>query len=285
MDYSYGKSDAGGRGREDYRHILIIKSANPLGDNYVVIRDKTASTRPNQDFYWNLFCLSKDPTIERNAVHFPGQLGVDLDVHVLSPMEPKIEKDYWNWKHGTYIWDDFSEEQYGMRVAKQSSSEDFFSVLYPRARGQAAAKVIRSQDGAGLRVSHMEGTDLVLLSPGKPAKFEDATILLRGEISFARKAADGSLRLAVVKGPNNETEAAIGDWRLESSSPVSLLIRRDRVSGESAGDSHLACITLPPRFPAAVASIDGAPAEVSRQGPELTINFPAGNHTFSIQPK
>jgi hypothetical protein len=284
IDYSYGKS-WGGSGQEDHRHVLLIKSANPLGANYVVMRDKTASKQPNQDFYWNLFCLSKDPTIEGNLVHFPGQLEVDLDVYMLSPAEPKIEKDYWNWKQRIYVWADFSEEQYGIRVVKQSSGEDFFSVLYPRARGQPAAKVVRSQDGSGLRVSHMEGTDLVLLSPGKPAKFEDATMSLRGEICFARKATDGSLRLALVKGPSNDSEAAISEWRLKSSSPVSLLIRGNRVSGESAGDSHLARITLPPRFPSAVASIDGTPVEASRQGREMTVNFPAGNHTFTVQPR
>jgi len=44
-------------------------------------------------------------------------------------------------------------------------------------------------------------------------------------------------------------------------------------------------ITLPPRFPAVVVSVDGIPVDASRQGRELTINFPAGNHTFSIQRK
>ena len=283
IDYSYGKS-WGGLGQEDQRHILLIKSTNPLGANYVVIRDTTVSRQSNQEFYWNLFCLSKDPTIKGDLVHFPGQLGVDLDVYMLSPATPKIEKDHWNWKQQIYVWNDFSEEQYGMRVAK-SSAEDFFSVLYPRARGQAAAKVVRWQDGSGLSVSHIEGIDLVLLSPGKPAKFGDATMSVRGKIAFARKATDGSLRLAVIKGSNNESEAAIGDWHLESCSPVSLFIRGNSVSGESAGDSHLARITLPPRFPDAILSLDGNPSEASRQGREMTVNLPAGNHTFTIQPK
>src|SRR5437773_7727882 len=165
-----------------------------------------------------------------------------------------------------------------MHVAKQSSAEDFFSVLYPRAQGQAAAQVARSEDGSGLRIGHMEGADLVLLSPGKPAKLGDATMWVRGEISFARKATDGSLCLAVVKGPDNETEAAIGDWRLESSSPVLLLIQGNKVSGESAGDSHTAHITLPSRYSGAVVSVDGTPVDASRQGREMTINLPAGNH-------
>jgi hypothetical protein len=249
------------------------------------MRDRTAAGQSNQKLYWNLFCLSKDPTITGNLVHFPGQFGIDLDVHMLSPPAAKIEKDHWDWKQEIYVWSGFSEEQYGIHVAKQSSGEDFFSLLYPRAQGQAAAQVIRSNDGSGLRVGHMEGTDLVLLSPGKPAKLGDATMWVRGEISFARKATDGSLRLAVVKGPNNESTAAIGDWRLESSSPVSLLIRGNSVTGESAGDSHVARITLPPRFSSAVLSVDGTPVDASRQGRELTVNFPAGNHTFSIQRK
>ena len=283
VDYSYGKSH-GGRGEEDHRHVLLIKSASPLGANYVVMRDVTLTGQSSETFYWNLFCLSKDPTIAGNVVHFPGQFGVDLDAHMLSPAAPKIEKDHWSWKQEIYVWGGFSEEQYGVHVA-QSPGEDFFSVLYPRTQGQAAAQVVRSEDGSGVRIGHMEGTDLVLLSPGKPAKLGDATMWVRGEISFARKATDGSLRLAVVKGPNNETGAGIGDWSLESSSPISLLIQGNRVSGESARDSHLAHITLPPHFPAAVVSVDGAPVNASRQGRLLTLNLPAGNHTFTIQPK
>src|SRR5207249_1206646 len=104
-------------------------------------------------------------------------------------------------------------------------------------------------------------------------------------ISFARKASDGSLCLAVVKGPNNATGVGIGDWSLESSSPVSLLIQGNKVSGESAGDSHTAHITLPSRYSAAVVSVDGTPVDASRQGREMTINLPAGNHTFIIKPK
>src|SRR5437773_11236720 len=133
-----------------------------------------------------------------NVVHFPGQLGVDLDVHMLSPAALKIEKDHWNWKQEIYVWSGFSEEQYGMHVAKQSSAGDFFSVLYPRARGQAAAQVVRSEDGSGLRIGHMEGTDLVLLSPGKPAKFGDGAMSVSGGFSFVSNSTDGSSRLAVV---------------------------------------------------------------------------------------
>ena len=208
-----------------------------------------------------------------------------MDVYILSPQAPKIEKDHWSWKQEIYVWSGFSEEQYGMHVAQQSAGEDFFSLLYPRAQGQAAAQVIRSKDGSGLRVGHMEGTDLVLLSPAKPAKLGDASMWVRGEISFARKATDGSLCLAVVKGPNNATGAGIGDWSLESSSPVSLLIQGNKVFGESAGDSHAAHITLPSRYPTAVVSVDGTPTQASQQGRALTLTFPAGNHTFRIQPR
>src|SRR5207248_10596520 len=109
------------------------------------------------------------------------------------------------------------------------------------------------------------------------------TMSLRGEICFARQANDGSLRLAVIKGAHDQCEAAIGDWRLASSSPVSLSVRGNRVFGESSGDAHSARITLPPQFAKAAVSVDGASVNASRQGLELTVDLPGGNHTFTLQ--
>ena len=150
--------------------MLLIKSADPLGANYVVLRDTTVDGQPNQQFFYNLWCLSKDPSIAGNTAHFPGQFGVDLDLHVLSPAAPQFEKDQWKWEQYIGPWANFTEEQYGVRVMKQGSAEDFFTVLYPRAAGQTAAQVTALAQGAAARVVHMEGTDVVLLSPGKPVE-------------------------------------------------------------------------------------------------------------------
>jgi hypothetical protein len=247
------------------------------------MRDATADGQPNQTFYWNLWCLSKDPEITGTVVHFPGQFDVDLDVHFLAPAAPEFEKDHWDWKQQIFVWKDFCEEQYGIRVMKQGSTEDFFTVLYPRAAGQGPAQVTALASNAAVQVAHMEGTDVVLLSPGKAASITNGDVRLAGEIAFARRYTNGDVRLAVVKGTN--AVAALGPWELRSSGPVAMEVEGTAVSGESSGEAHTAQITLPPAYGAAVVTLDGKGMRATRDHDLLTIEIPAGHHIFTVQEK
>jgi hypothetical protein len=254
-----------------------------MGANYVVMRDKTKDGKQaNQPYYWNLWCLSKEPQISGNVVHFPGQLDVDLDVHLLSPSAPKFTTDFWKWKAYKHVWAEFEEAQYGIRVPKIGSNEDYLAVLYPRARGQAAAQVSTLAGGAALRVVHMEGSDIVLLSPGKPVKVQDGEYSLQGEIAFARRYNDRSTRLAVIKGAST---AACGDWSLSSNGAVSLQIKGEQITGESSGTAHEAKIMLPANFGVAQVLLDGNPLQSARAEQVLRIQLPSGDHAFVINVK
>ena len=280
IDYSQGKSQGGG-GQQNQRHILLVKSADPLGANYVILRDRTVDGPTNRIFYFNLFCLAGDPQITGNAVHFPGQLGVDLDVHVMAPAAPQIEKDHWDWKQYIGRWGNISEDQHGIRVVKEGSTEDFFTVLYPRAAGQGPAEVTAVCSNAAVEVAHMEGRDLVLLSPDHPTTVARGDTRLAGEIALARRYANGDVRLAVVKGTN--AMASLGPWELRSSGPTAIEITAaGGLVGESSGDAHTACITLPPDHRAAGVALDGKPMAAQRDGIHLVLSLPAGPHSFSI---
>lgn len=282
LHYSYGKSSANGR-QEDHRHILLVKSADPMGANYVVMRDITAGGQPNQDFYWNLWCLSEDPEIAGSTIHFPGQFGVDLDIHVLSPVNPYIEKDQWEWKQGIYVWGDFAEKQYGVHISKQGASEDYLTVLYPRTQGQAPARVSILDSQVGAKVEHSEGVDFILLSPGKSSTVDTANVRLRGEIAFARIHMDGTLHLAVVKG--EDCAARFGDWELSASGPVAVKITDDEVTGESDADAHTAALTLPRSWADASVLLDGKQVDVERTGRAIVLLFTSGYHRFVVKRK
>jgi hypothetical protein len=282
VDYSAGRSYAGGNQRDD-RYLLLVKSDDPLGGNYVVIRDVTRDGQPNQEFFWSLWCLSKDPQISGSVAHFPGQFGVDLDVHVLSPANPQFVRDHWDWKQQIYVWGNFGEEQYGVHVRKQGSAEDFFTVLYPRAAGQGSAQVAVLAEGRGVEVTHIEGHDVVLLSPGKPAAVTRGEVRLSGEVAFARRYTRGVLRLAVIKGDG--ASAAQPPWSLRSDGPVAISIQGTTVEGESSGDAHAAQIGLPPASGAVLVTLDGEPLDVKRERDLLTLSLPAGYHTLTIKSK
>ena len=278
IDYSAGRSNGSG-GQRDNRYLLLVKSDDPLGANYLVMRDVTTDGQPKQEFFWNLWCLSKDPEIAGNVVHFPGQLGVDLDVHLLSPANPQFVKDRWDWKQYIGTWGNFSEEQYGIHVRKQGSAEDFFAVLYPRAAGQPAAQLTTLGDHLGVVVTHMEGRDVVLLSPGKTANTSVDDIRLTGEVAFVRRNTNGALRLAVIKG---NSSAKIGEWSLSSDGPCAIEVNGTRVAVESSGAAHRVVIHLPHDFITGAVIVEGKLSMCKRENDLLTIDLPDGPHTFSI---
>lgn len=240
IDYSYGKV-VGKQNQENHRHLLLVKSADPLGANYVVVRDRTVAAQPGQSFFWNLWSLSKTNQVTGAIVHFPGQLGVDLDAHVLLPTQPQITTDYWKWKSNFGLWGAFEEEQHGMRISASKPGE-FFVVLYPRVEKQGPAEITALADGAAARIKHMEGTDVLLVSPGKPATASDGGIALQGEVAFARRNSDGTLRLALVK---DEGAVSVDGWKLAGTGPVAIEIKGGTARGESDGPARSITVTGP----------------------------------------
>ncbi len=278
IDYSVGQA-RGSKKQQHDRHLLMVKSADQLGAHYLVMRDITMDGQPNQEYFWNLWCLSKDPEIAGNVVHFPGQLGVDLDAHLLSPANPQFAKDRWDWKQYIGTWGIFAEEQYGVHVRKLGSAEDYVAVLYPRAAGQGPAQVTALANGRGAAVAHMEGTDVVLLSPGKPATVSAGTASLTGEVAFARTYRDGTLRLAALRG---DCTVKLADWVLVSAGPTALEVKGKQVTGESSGDAHTVHITLPAAAGAATVTLDGKRLNAKRVKNLVSFNLPDGSHTFTL---
>jgi hypothetical protein len=277
LSYSTGISRSF-NGQQDTRHALLVKSDDPLGATYLVVRDVTQAVQPGDAFYWNLFCIAKEPEIAGNLVHFPGQLGVDLDVHLLSPAKPEITKDSWKWSNWLYPYGNYTEEDYGIHVKKTGAAEDFLAVLYPRAAGQMAAKV--SSLGANtLTVTHAEGSDVLVFSPQQTPGIGDGVTIVSGKIAFARTYTDGRIRLATVLG---SCAAETMKWSLQSDGPTAIEISGTTITGESSGAAHTATITMPVGNTIQKVLLDGKPMKPVVKGTVLTLKLPAGAHTFKI---
>lgn len=268
-----------GGGQESFRHVLLVEAPDPLGPNYLVMRDRTTDRGNFHDFYWSLFCLSREPEVKGSVVHYPGQLGVDLDLFVLSPREAPISRDRWSWSGAVATWGAFSEEQHGVHVHKQGSREDFFTVLYPRTPEERAPRASTVADGRAARVDHPEGTDLVLLSPGNPGVAREAGATLSGEIALARRTKAG-LRLTVLAGA--PASAELGGWALSSTGPAALDITREGATGVTSGEAHEVTVSPPAGWESAVVRIDGAQVAAPREGRAMRVSVPAGSHRLTL---
>lgn len=280
IDYSTGVSGGSG-GQFNNRHLLLVKSADQMGATYLVMRDITKDGQPNQQFTWSMWCMGGEPEITGNMAHFTGQFGVDLDAHVLAPEVPQIAKDKYGYKQWVNPWGHFTEEQSAIHVKKSGSGGDFFALLFPRAAGQGAATVTALAEGRAAKVQHMEGTDVLVLSPGKVVTVAEGDMNLRGEMAFVRRHTDGSVRLAILKG----SSATCGGWSLEDAGgSAGLEVRGKDVSGESDGPARNLSVTLPADYGNAGVTVNGKAFPVQRKDNLLTFAIPAGAQKFAITP-
>jgi hypothetical protein len=286
--YATAKTTGSG-GQSSERHLLLVKSPDPLGANYLLMRDQNGNPQPGEPFYWNLFVMATGVEGIANGrastLRFPGQFGVDLDVTFLQPAAPHITPDQWEWQYGENAvnicgqYTAFTETQFGVHATGDELCPTFFTLLYPRAAGQAAATVTHLGDGAA-RIVHLEGTDWALLSPGTPQQMAGEGCRLGGEVAFARKTRAGALRLAVVKGEN--ATAMLNGWGITSSGTAALLVDGTAVTGETTGVAQTVTVDTPRRGLLTV-TVDGKPVTAVQTGGRVVFSVPAGMHRFVIQ--
>lgn len=85
------------------RYAMLVKhdpAKSPIAD-YLVVRDEIEAPRP---VWWNLHILSRSIQGEAPVFTFPGQMDVDLKVHVLSPAPKAEQRRVWGWKNATSTW-------------------------------------------------------------------------------------------------------------------------------------------------------------------------------------
>lgn len=280
--YSAGLSYGSGN-QQDVRHVLLVQSDDPLGATYLVMRDQTQDGQPNQTFTWNLWVMAKEPQITGSTAHFPGLYGVDLDAHLLWPAGATLTKDAYKYKEWVHPWGFFEEEETAVRAHKAGSTDDFLALLYPRAAGQGASQVTLLGTDRGVKITHMEGTDYLLFSPGKAASIQaDNGVRLRGEIALSRTYTDGRLRLAVMRG---DGVAGINGWVLGAGDDTAIEVNGARVTGESNGAKHSVQILSPRPILTATVSLDGKPIAATVKDTEISFDMPDGTHTFTIDIK
>ena len=301
-DYSYGVTTGGG-GQQDRRHVLLVKSDYPLGANYVLVRDATVDGQPNQKFYFNLFCLGKQPEIAPGGGAFPGAVrGGPRRASALprggagGAGSVGVEV-----QHGDL--GGVRGEMYGLRAEKTGSTEDFLTLLYPRAAGQAAAQggagggrlgegdaadgragdddQAARRGGAGGAYGRHGPAAAGAEGGGGAGDRERGGAGVLGEVAFARRYEDGKLRLAVLKG--SPAVALGGGWTLASTGAAGVEIRDGALRGETSGEAHEVILGLPEGWTQVAVTLDGKTVAAARNEQELRLKVPAGYHTFVVE--
>ncbi|MHB9131744.1 MAG: hypothetical protein ACYDBB_11730 [Armatimonadota bacterium] len=200
-----------------HRQVLFVKDEDPKGPNYFVIRDGFAGrpTKPTDDSFW---FLANSITRQGDIFHVDGQLKVDMDVFVNSPVNPQVDETPPSYTHiqqpyARMVADDLKyypggkrqEKQLALRL-KQPAGNGYFVVLYPRLKEVDPAATFTSLGENAVKVVTTLSTDYLLVN-AFPSTVKADGIEITGTSVAVRRYKDGKIIVTNSEGAATVTVA------------------------------------------------------------------------------
>jgi hypothetical protein len=225
-DYAVGETLA-----HDWRRtVLFAKDRSKDDPVYLLVRDDVSRTNSSSAVHW--WVMSKDvqpdglekpgvvptagsdekwwanvgtnwakpPILKGQHQFFTGQCGVDLDLFIAAPTEPKIVTDAIGVgpRISYCVNPKLYEYQQLVRI-EQAAGKPYLTLLSPRWPGAPASAFRTIADGNGVAIDGESGEDRLFLA-GQPIVYKDGLVEFNGTAGFARRSGAGSIRLMVVNG-------------------------------------------------------------------------------------
>jgi hypothetical protein len=154
------------------RRFVFVKDADPMGHNYLVIRDDLPGNG-ELDPILNLWCLADKLDVQGQTAVYTGQHGVDLHCYIAEPaaFTPKTRtvghpcgfgfSAYYKKTFGK----DFREDQIQLQIPQAKREGGYFVAMVPVKRGEPAPKFQTLAGGKAVRVTFPDRTDTIVLQP------------------------------------------------------------------------------------------------------------------------
>ena len=152
------------------RQYAFVKDTNPLGHNYLVIRDDLTGNA-ELDPSLNLWALADKVSVHGPVASYTGQHGVDLHCYIAEPASfaPKTRTvghaaGFAFARHYQQTFGKpFREEQVQLRIPQAQRDGGYFVALVPVKQGEPAPQFATLAGGRAIRVTFPDRTDTILL--------------------------------------------------------------------------------------------------------------------------
>ncbi len=269
------------------RRVALLKDADVMGPNYVVMRDSFSDHLVPTD--WNLWSLASEVRWEGGRALVTAMYGgVLLDVYMLEPAAPQFVTGEWAHKfmpgNTGGLWQThnpgvpFEERQKLLRV-QQGPGGGYLAVLYPRTAEEAPPQVEALANGVGAKVVTPLGTDVVLLL-GQEGTATAEQAILEGSAATIRQQ-QGLLALALLEG----TRLAWGnDWEIgqETAGGGVNVEAGQTLRISTSGAKRQVTLTVPEAWVGGQWPENGAIKLAERQGQIWTLEAPEGEAAVVI---
>ena len=152
------------------RQYAFVKDADPMGHNYLVIRDDLAGNSELSPSL-NLWALADKVTIDGQLAIYSGQHGVDLYCYIAEPATFTPQTRVLGHSNGfgfaAYYQKSFGkpfrEDQIQLRIPQTKRGEGYFVAMVPIKRGEPAPQFATVAGGKAIEVKFADRTDTIML--------------------------------------------------------------------------------------------------------------------------
>ncbi|HLX62262.1 MAG TPA: hypothetical protein VKX17_13360 [Planctomycetota bacterium] len=178
------------------RRFLFVKDADPLGHNYLVIRDELPGNSELNPCL-NLWCLADKVDINGQTAIYSGQHGVNVHCYVAEPAALAARTRTLGHANGfsfagyykKMFGKAFREDQIQVQIPQSRSDAGYFVVMVPVKQGEEAPRFETVAGGEALRVIFPDRTDTIVLATkpeggeidGKKVNTRSALLVKRGD--------------------------------------------------------------------------------------------------------
>jgi hypothetical protein len=226
------------------RRLLTIQDDQPDGWNYLVVRDSTGGPGPS---LWQMWTVSErlaagdqapdpeDPSspaaentpaparmIAGDRFTAVGRFGVDLEYYIASPRD--TQRWTMRWGHSYVDYSVQGEDYRDLLQLRLDGEGDYFVVMFPRFRDQAAPQFTTLGQGTVIKLQDQAGTDYCFL-PGRETNATAERAWFRGSAGSVQDRTSGLVLATAAEG-----EVGYGDWALKATHAASLRVRPDRLT-------------------------------------------------------
>jgi hypothetical protein len=140
------------------------------------------------------------PALKGQLQHFAGQCGVDVDLFIAVPADPKIVVDAVGvGPNESYNVNPKMYEYQELVRIEQPAGKSYLTLITPRWPGSTAPQYRTIADGCGVAITSAGRDDRLFLAP-KPTAYTDDLVRFNARAGMARVGGAVSLRLLVVDG-------------------------------------------------------------------------------------
>lgn len=281
------------------RQVLLMKSADPAGATYLVVRDAVQDTRPTE---WNLWTLSSALRLSPRRAEVTGLYGVDLLVQFFAgpdsvpvtekvgfgPLETKEDPDAEPNPDGgkpktrqiapgvteVTVPQTYFSQQNAVRMSSPTGGQ-YGAVLYPKLPGENP--VITPGPEETVTVTVGDATDRVFLYPVERTVTVDGITFTGRAAAVARQGK--AIELHLSEGASISVKLGADTLGIAGAGPLSVVYANGVLALDADGLERDITLTLPAAFKGTAAGAVVVKAEKGR----LTLHLPAGAQRVTVK--